>query len=154
MPLPKEHSYTIEDIYALPEGQRAELIDGKLYDIEPPDRIHQKLVMELSVTIRNHIRSKDGSCEVYPAPFAVFLNADEETSSLILVLFVTRISSQTEAVRVLQTSLLRLSLPEAARWTIPPKIPSTPTPVFGNTGSWISPRNARPFTDMKRIPLP
>ena len=29
MPLPKEHSYTIEDIYALPEGERAELIDGQ-----------------------------------------------------------------------------------------------------------------------------
>ena len=28
--------YTIDDIYALPEGQRAELIDGKLYSITPP----------------------------------------------------------------------------------------------------------------------
>ena len=28
MPLPKEHTYTIKDIYALPEGERAELIDG------------------------------------------------------------------------------------------------------------------------------
>ena len=25
MPLPKEHTYTIKDIYALPEGERAEL---------------------------------------------------------------------------------------------------------------------------------
>ena len=31
MALPQEKTYTIEDIYALPEGQRAELIDGKLY---------------------------------------------------------------------------------------------------------------------------
>lgn len=28
MPLPKEHTYTIKDIYVLPEGERAELIDG------------------------------------------------------------------------------------------------------------------------------
>ena len=31
MPLPKEHTYTIKDIYALPEGERAELIDGQIY---------------------------------------------------------------------------------------------------------------------------
>ena len=29
MPLLKEKVYTIEDIYALPEGERAELIDDK-----------------------------------------------------------------------------------------------------------------------------
>ena len=28
MPLLKEETYTIDDIYALPEGERAELIDG------------------------------------------------------------------------------------------------------------------------------
>ncbi len=27
--------YTIDDIYNLPEGQRAELIDGELYMIQP-----------------------------------------------------------------------------------------------------------------------
>ena len=36
---------TIEDIYNLPEGQRAELIDGEMYMMAAPDRIHQKLVM-------------------------------------------------------------------------------------------------------------
>ena len=29
--LRNEDVYTIEDIYALPEGERAELIDGKIY---------------------------------------------------------------------------------------------------------------------------
>lgn len=32
MPLPREKSHTIKDIYSLPEGQRAELIDGDIYD--------------------------------------------------------------------------------------------------------------------------
>ena len=36
MPLPKSNTYTIDDIYALPEGQRAELIDGQIYDMAPP----------------------------------------------------------------------------------------------------------------------
>ena len=48
MPLPKSNNYTIEDIYALPDGQRAELIDGQIYDMAPPSYLHQKLVMELS----------------------------------------------------------------------------------------------------------
>lgn len=68
---------TIDDIYNLPEGQRAELIDGELYMMATPGRIHQRLVMELSFRIRNYIGSKNGDCEVYPSPFAVFLNADD-----------------------------------------------------------------------------
>lgn len=69
---------TIEDIYNLPEGQRAELIDGEMYMMAAPDRIHQKLVMVLSNEIYNYIHGRDGDCEVYPSPFAVFLNADDE----------------------------------------------------------------------------
>lgn len=56
MPLPKSNSYTIEDIYALPDGQRAELIDGQIYDMAPPSPFHQELVMELSATLRDYIK--------------------------------------------------------------------------------------------------
>ena len=76
MPLPKHKKYTIDDIFALPEGKRAELIDGQIYNMAPPSPFHQKLVMELSATIRNYIKKNGGPCEVYPAPFAVFLNQD------------------------------------------------------------------------------
>lgn len=79
MPLPRQRTYTIDDIYNLPENQRAELIDGQLYNMAPPGRMHQKLVMELSATIRDHIKTNSGSCEVYPAPFAVNLAADDTT---------------------------------------------------------------------------
>ena len=71
--------YTIDDIYNLPDGQRAELIDGGLYMLATPSRIHQRFVMELSFRIRNHIGKKNGDCEVYPSPFAVFLDADDKT---------------------------------------------------------------------------
>ena len=77
MPLLKNDTYTVEDIYALPAGQRAELIDGHIYDMAPPSYLHQKLVMELSATIRDYIKSHGGPCEVLPAPFAVFLNQDD-----------------------------------------------------------------------------
>ena len=56
MPLLKNDQYTSEDYWNLPEGTRAELIDGKLYDMAPPSRIHQQLVMELAGTIREYIK--------------------------------------------------------------------------------------------------
>lgn len=76
MELPQERTYTIEDIYALPEGQRAELIDGRIYDMAPPVRLHQKLITELVAAIHQYIKNHNGDCEIYAAPFAVFLNAD------------------------------------------------------------------------------
>lgn len=79
MPLPRENRYTLEDIFNLPDGQRAELIDGQMYMMSPPSYKHQKLVMELSASIRDYIKSKGGPCEVLPAPFAVTLNQDEDT---------------------------------------------------------------------------
>lgn len=74
--LKKEKNYTIDDIYALPDGERAELIDGKIYYMAQPSRIHQKISWKLHQAIANYIDSKGGKCEVYAAPFAVFLNKD------------------------------------------------------------------------------
>ena len=56
MPILKKSRYTIKDIYALPEGERAELINGRIYAMAPPNRLHQKLVMELSHIIKTSIR--------------------------------------------------------------------------------------------------
>lgn len=77
MALPQEKFYTVEDIYELPDGERAELIDGQIYDMAPPSRKHQALSMELAYLIQDYIRSHNGSCKVYAAPFAVFLNEDD-----------------------------------------------------------------------------
>ena len=78
MPLPKP-TFTAEDYWTLPEGARAELIDGQLWDLASPSRAHQEIVSELHVRLKNHIASHGGSCKVYPAPFAVNLFADEST---------------------------------------------------------------------------
>lgn len=74
MPLSQGKLYTVEDIYNLPEGTRAELIDGQIYYMAPPSRKHQRITVELSTIINNYIKSQNGSCEVDIAPFAVFLN--------------------------------------------------------------------------------
>ena len=78
MPLPREQVYRTDDIYALPDGERAELIDGQIYMMGTPSRIHQKLVGQLSRIIGNYIESNHGSCEIYPAPFAVFIKKDDK----------------------------------------------------------------------------
>ncbi len=77
MQLPKEQIYTIEDIYGLPDGQRAELIDGQIYDMAPPTRKHQQIAGALYRKIADYIDANNGSCEVDIAPFAVFLNEDD-----------------------------------------------------------------------------
>ena len=74
MPLSRERIYTIEDIYALPEDERAELIDGQIYMMAPPSRRHQEIIGSLYRKIADYIDMKRGACKVYLAPFAVFLN--------------------------------------------------------------------------------
>ena len=74
-----ENTYTTDYICSLPEGQRAELINGTIYNMAPPNRLHQDIVMNLSAEIRDYIKKNNGSCKVYPAPFAVFLNNDNQT---------------------------------------------------------------------------
>lgn len=70
--------YTEEDYYNLPENVRAELIDGQIYHMAAPSRLHQKILNAVNNTIFNYIRSKGGPCEVYPAPFAVKLFSDDD----------------------------------------------------------------------------
>ena len=73
------NSYTAEDYYNLPENVRAELIDGQIYYMSAPSRIHQEILSFLHLEIGNYIRTNEGACEVFPAPFAVFLFADNQT---------------------------------------------------------------------------
>lgn len=80
MPLEQTRLYTAEDYYNLPENVRAELLDGYLiYNQAAPSRIHQTILSELHTSINNYIKSKKGSCRVYPAPFAVKLREDSKT---------------------------------------------------------------------------
>jgi len=79
MPLPQENIYTIEDIYALPDDKRAELIDGEMYMMAPPSTTHQRISRILNIQIDAYIQKNNSPCEVFAAPFAVFLNNDMRT---------------------------------------------------------------------------
>ena len=76
--LAQEKSCTIDDIYSLPDGKRAELIDSQIYYMAPPSRKHQDITGELFGIIREYIKLKSGSCRPYVSPFAVFLNEDDK----------------------------------------------------------------------------
>ena len=78
MALAQQLAYTIDDVYALPDGERAELIDGQLYMMAPPNAMHQEIIFSLSRKIADYIDRKKGSCKIYLAPYAVFLNADDK----------------------------------------------------------------------------
>lgn len=75
--LKQEKIYTIKDIYELPDGKRAELIDGKIYYMAPPSWKHQRISGYLYNEIYNYIKENKGGCEVLAAPFAVFLSEDD-----------------------------------------------------------------------------
>lgn len=81
MPLPMtlEKYCTVEDFYNMPEDIRAELIDGQVYYMAAPDRLHQDISGELHFIIKSYIKSKGGRCRVYAAPFGVQLRVDKNT---------------------------------------------------------------------------
>lgn len=76
-----KYTYTIKDIYNLPEGKRAELIDGQIYYMSMPNRKHQDISGELCRVIYKYIHSYKENCKVYVAPFAVYL--DEATNTYV-----------------------------------------------------------------------
>lgn len=71
--------YTTKDIEALPDGVRAELVDGEIFYMATPSRTHQKIAGEMHLIVASYIRSSGGSCEVYIAPFAVWPDNDDYT---------------------------------------------------------------------------
>lgn len=69
-------SYTIADIEALPEGERAELIDGEMFMMAAPTWTHQDILVNLLFEIELYIRKNRGKCRVLPAPFGVYIKND------------------------------------------------------------------------------
>lgn len=69
--------YTIEDFRALPEGFRAELVDGKLIFLESPTTFHQEIVGEMYYAAATFIKANRGGCKAFVAPFDVYLKEDE-----------------------------------------------------------------------------
>ncbi len=61
------------------DDEPVEIIDGRISAMSPaPSRIHQKIITKILMELGNYIKSNNGPCEVYPAPFDVILKKDNE----------------------------------------------------------------------------
>lgn len=69
--LSQEKLYTIDDIYNLKDGERAELVDGHIYYMSPPDTKHQRILNFINTEINIYIRKNNGGCEVFTAPLVI-----------------------------------------------------------------------------------
>lgn len=69
--------HTIADIEALPDGERAELIDGEMFMMAPPMTVHQRILVKLILQIGSYIEKNKGDCELLPAPFGVYIKKDD-----------------------------------------------------------------------------
>lgn len=75
--LPKEErDYTYVDYLSWPKDERVEIINGTPYLQAAPSRIHQEILSEMHRQIANYLIDKN--CKVYPVPFAVILDMEEE----------------------------------------------------------------------------
>lgn len=73
----KQGEYTVDDIMALPEGVRAELVDGVIYDMAPPLIVHQRILFHIAYEIERYIRDNKGACEVLISPVGVLLSEED-----------------------------------------------------------------------------
>lgn len=71
--------YTVEDYYALPDEQRAELIDGVLYDMASPETLHQMVGGYIYARFLEFISKNKGNCIPLIAPLDVQLDCDNKT---------------------------------------------------------------------------
>lgn len=76
-------TYTYKDYLTYDENERIEIIEGKIINMNPAsNRIHQEIISEIHFRLKEHIKSNNLSCKVYPAPFDVILiNDDEEITN-------------------------------------------------------------------------
>ena len=78
--IPKKNKlYTYKDYLTFTDDERIEIIEGEIFNMSPaPARIHQKLISNISYELQHYIKSNNGECEVYVAPFDVILKNDNE----------------------------------------------------------------------------
>lgn len=79
MALAQKKDYTAEYLEALPEDERAEIINGQLFYFAAPKILHQRLVLKLAARWFRFIEEHQGTCEVLTAPVAVRLDKDDKT---------------------------------------------------------------------------
>ena len=75
---PRQGTYTLDDYYALPDERRVELIDGVIYDMSCPLRVHQAILGQLHLQLAPCVEAHP-ECELFFAPADVRLDNDNRT---------------------------------------------------------------------------
>ena len=75
----RQGEYTLDDYYALPEDEPAELIDGVLYDMGAPLFVHQDLAKEIVFQLESQLRRGGGPCRAYFSPVDITVGEDWKT---------------------------------------------------------------------------
>ncbi len=71
---PQYEMVTLEQYESFSDDVRAEVFDGQIFYMASPSQMHQTILTELLVSIRNYLYRKGGGCQVFPAPFDVKLS--------------------------------------------------------------------------------
>ena len=74
-------AYTYEDYLNRDDDIRFELIDGVIYMLASPARVHQKISGELHLQLASFLKGKP--CEAYYAPFSVRLSVGEGSDTVL-----------------------------------------------------------------------
>lgn len=79
---PERKYCSLAEYRALPEDFRAELVEGELVALSAPSRIHQRISVSLVTRLGSYLERK--TCELYSAPFDVYLNEQDEERPTIV----------------------------------------------------------------------
>ena len=79
--LQRDQHYTYADYEQWDDYPRCELINGVIYLMSAPSRIHQQISIALSSLLYNYLKGK--TCEVFHAPFDVRLNYDTDDNTVV-----------------------------------------------------------------------
>ena len=63
---PQPESITLTHYEALPEDSRIEVFDGIIYDMASPSQIHQTILTELLVSLRNISEKRVATAPYFP----------------------------------------------------------------------------------------
>jgi hypothetical protein len=83
-PLNQNQTYTLKDWKTWPEGERWELIEGKVWNMSPAPRIiHQRILLSLAQQLSQQLKGKP--CEPFIAPVDVFLEGTDHEEKTTVV---------------------------------------------------------------------
>lgn len=148
------HGWTYEEYARLPDdGNRYEVIAGKLYVTPPPETSHQEASARFFMEMRDHATRRHALGLVLYAPVAVLLGDGDYLEPDIVFLRREHEHYRTAPSRVRRTSSSRSCRPRRRGGTVASSASATRISACPSTGSWIRTGGAWKSTGCRRIPI-